>query len=111
MEPNNIPLTVLGTVFYGWVVRFQRGSALAANGVAVKALLTTPTRLRQPPSRVDDPVLAGWRPTPSGSRLEMVVGLAAVTPASDSSHLCRHGCRIVAAPLSYYAIRFRAAAA
>jgi Amt family ammonium transporter len=42
MEPNNIPLTILGAalLWFGWF-GFNAGSALGANGLAAQALVTT----------------------------------------------------------------------
>jgi len=110
MEPNNIPLTVLGTglLWVGWF-GFNAGSALAANGVAVNALLTTNTSAATAGLVW---MLISWldgRPSTLGIATGMVVGLAAVTPASGYiTPLAAMVVGAVAAPLSYYAIRFRA---
>jgi len=109
MEPNNIPLTVLGAglLWVGWF-GFNAGSALAANGVAVNALLTTNT----------SGATAGlvWmllssldgRPSTLGIATGFIVGLAAVTPASGFiTPMAAMGVGAVAAPLSYYAMRYR----
>jgi Amt family ammonium transporter len=109
MEPNNIPLTVLGTglLWVGWF-GFNAGSALAANGVAVNALVTTNTSAATAGLVW---MLLSWldgRPSTLGIATGMVVGLAAVTPASG--YVTPLGAMIVgavAAPLSYYAMRFR----
>ncbi len=109
MEPNNIPLTVLGTglLWVGWF-GFNAGSALAANGVAVNALLTTNTSAAT--AGLVWMVLS-WldgRPSTLGIATGMVVGLAAVTPASGFiTPMASMVVGAVAAPLSYYAIRFR----
>ncbi len=44
MEPNNIPLTILGAalLWFGWF-GFNAGSALGANGLAAQAFVTTNT--------------------------------------------------------------------
>ena len=44
MEPNNIPLTILGAalLWFGWF-GFNAGSAVAANGLAANAFVTTNT--------------------------------------------------------------------
>ena len=83
MEPHNIPLTVLGAglLWVGWF-GFNAGSALAANGVAVNALLTTNSSAAAAGLVW---MLLGWldgRPSTLGIATGMVVGLAAVTPAS-----------------------------
>src|SRR5512136_190170 len=83
MEPNNIPLTVIGAglLWVGWF-GFNAGSALAANGVAVNALVTTNTSAAAAGLVW---MLLSWldgRPSTLGIATGMVVGLAAVTPAS-----------------------------
>ncbi|MEN6465114.1 MAG: ammonium transporter [Syntrophaceae bacterium] len=109
MEPNNIPLTVLGTglLWVGWF-GFNAGSALSANGVAVNALLTTNTSAATAGLVW---MILSWldgRPSTLGIATGMVVGLAAVTPASGFiTPLAAMFVGAVAAPLSYYAIRFR----
>jgi len=109
MEPNNIPLTVLGAglLWVGWF-GFNAGSALAANGVAVNALLTTNTSAATAGLVW---MFLSWldgRPSTLGIATGMVVGLAAVTPASGYiTPLASIFVGAVAAPLSYYAMRFR----
>jgi Amt family ammonium transporter len=109
IEPHNIPLTVLGAglLWVGWF-GFNAGSALAANGVAVNALLTTNTSAAT--AGLVWMVLS-WldgRPSPLGMVTGMVVGLAAVTPASGFvTPMAAMVIGAVAAPLSYYGIRFR----
>jgi Amt family ammonium transporter len=109
IEPNNIPLTVLGTglVWVGWF-GFNAGSALGANGVAVNALVTTNTSAATAGLVW---MLLSWldgRPSTLGIATGMVVGLAAVTPACG--YVTPWAAMVigaVAAPLAYYAIRFR----
>jgi Amt family ammonium transporter len=109
MEPHNIPLTVLGAglLWVGWF-GFNAGSALAANGVAVNALITTNTSAATAGLVW---MVLGWldgRPSTLGIATGMVVGLAAVTPASGFvSPMASMVIGAVAAVLSYYAIRFR----
>jgi Amt family ammonium transporter len=109
MEPHNIPLTVLGAglLWVGWF-GFNAGSALAANEVAVNALLTTNSSAATAGLVW---MFLGWldgRPSTLGIATGMVVGLAAVTPASGFvSPLAAMVIGAVAAPLCYYAIRFR----
>jgi len=109
MEPNNIPLTVLGTglLWVGWF-GFNAGSALGANGVAVNALVTTNTSAATAGLVW---MLLSWldgRPSTLGIATGMVVGLAAVTPASGFiTPLSAMLIGAVAAPLAYYAMRFR----
>nr|HPQ44574.1 ammonium transporter [Syntrophales bacterium] len=109
MEPNNIPLTVLGAglLWVGWF-GFNAGSALAANGVAVNALLTTNTSAATAGLVW---MILSWldgRPSTLGIATGMVVGLAAVTPASGFiTPVAAMSLGAVAAPLSYYAMRYR----
>ncbi len=109
MEPNNIPLTVLGTglLWVGWF-GFNAGSALGANGVAVNALVTTNTSAATAGLVW---MILSWldgRPSTLGIATGMVVGLAAVTPASGFvTPLAAMAIGAVAAPICYYAIRFR----
>jgi Amt family ammonium transporter len=109
MEPNNIPYTVLGTglLWVGWF-GFNAGSALSANGVAGGALLATNTSAA---GAALVWILLSWldgRPSLLGMVTGMVVGLAAVTPASGFvTPLAALVIGVVAAPISYYAIRFR----
>ena len=109
MEPNNIPFTVLGAglLWVGWF-GFNAGSALAADGVAVNALLTTNTSAAT--AGLVWMFLSGLegRPSTLGIATGMVVGLAAVTPASGYiTPLASIVVGAVAAPLSFYAMRFR----
>lgn len=109
IEPNNIPLTVLGTglLWVGWF-GFNAGSALGANGVAVNALVTTNTSAAAAGLVW---MILSWldgRPSTLGIATGMVVGLAAVTPASGYvTPLAAMAIGAVAAPICYYAIRFR----
>jgi Amt family ammonium transporter len=109
MEPSNIPLTVLGAglLWVGWF-GFNAGSALAADGVAVNALLTTNTSAAAAGLVW---MILGWldgRPSTLGIATGMVVGLAAVTPASGFiTPLAAMVLGAVAAVICYYSIRFR----
>jgi len=109
MEPHNIPLTVIGAglLWVGWF-GFNAGSALAANGVAVNALLTTNTSAATAGLVW---MLLSWldgRPSTLGLVTGMVVGLAAVTPASGFiTPMAAMALGAVAAPIGYYGIRFR----
>jgi Amt family ammonium transporter len=109
LEPHNITLTVRGAglLWVGWF-GFNAGSALGANEVAVNALLTTNTSAAAAGLVW---MLLGWldgRPSTLGIATGMVVGLAAVTPAAGYiTPMAAMLVGAVAAPLSYYAIRFR----
>ncbi len=109
MEPHNIPLTVLGAglLWVGWF-GFNAGSALGANGVAVTALLATNTSAAAAGLVW---MILGWldgRPSTLGIATGMVVGLAAVTPASGYiTPMAAMLLGAVASVICYYAIRFR----
>jgi Amt family ammonium transporter len=107
MEPHNIPLTVLGTGLLRWA---GSGSTPAApggqRGGGERPVDLTPLR---PLALVW--MLLSWldgRPSTLGIATGAVVGLAAVTPAAGFvSPLAAMVIGAVAAPLCYYAIRFR----
>jgi Amt family ammonium transporter len=109
MEPSNIPYTVLGAglLWMGWF-GFNGGSALAANGLAVNAVMTTNTAAA---SAGVVWMLLSWRdnkPSVLGIVTGMVVGLVAITPAAGFvTPLAALVIGAVAAPISYYAIRLR----
>ncbi len=83
-HPHNLAFTALGTglLWFGWF-GFNAGSALAANGLAANALMTT--HLAGCAAAVTWLIL-DWivlkRPTVLGVATGAVAGLAAVTPAS-----------------------------
>ncbi len=109
MEPGNIPLTVLGAglLWMGWF-GFNGGSALAANGLAVNAIVTTNTAAAA--SAVAWMFLS-WRdnkPSVLGIVTGAVVGLVAITPAAGFvTPLSAIAIGGLAAPISYYAIKLR----
>jgi Amt family ammonium transporter len=83
-EPHDVTMTVLGAalLWFGWF-GFNAGSALAANGVAALALVTTNTAAAMAALTW---VTISWlhRGTPSvlGAAVGAVAGLVAVTPAA-----------------------------
>ena len=83
-KPHNIPFVVLGAglLWFGWF-GFNAGSALAANGLAVHAFLTTNTSAAV--------ALLVWmlietvkfgKPTLMGAATGAVIGLVAITPGA-----------------------------
>jgi Amt family ammonium transporter len=108
-EPANIPFTVLGAglLWMGWF-GFNGGSALAANGLAVNAVVTTNTAAA---SAGLVWMFLSWRdnkPSVLGIVTGMVVGLVAITPAAGFvTPLAAIVIGGVAAPISYYAIKLR----
>lgn len=109
MEPHNIPYSVLGAglLWMGWF-GFNGGSALGANGVAVNAVVTTNTAAAA--AGIVWMVLS-WRddkPSVLGIITGAVVGLVAITPAAGFvTPLAAIFIGGLAAPISYYAIKFR----
>ena len=108
-EPHNIPFSVLGAglLWVGWF-GFNGGSALAANGTAVNAFVTTNTAAAAAGIVW---MFISWRdnkPSVLGIVTGAVVGLVAITPAAGFvTPLAAIIIGGVAAPISYYAIRFR----
>lgn len=82
MPPHNLPLTVIGAalLWVGWF-GFNAGSALAADGTAGLAFLTTSTATS---SAVVGWVIIEWihrqKPTVLGAATAAVAGLVAITP-------------------------------
>ncbi len=109
LEPSSIPYSVLGAglLWMGWF-GFNGGSALAANGLAVNAVVTTNTAAAAAGVVW---MLLSWRdnkPSVLGIVTGAVVGLVAITPAAGFvTPLAALVIGGVAAPISYYAIRFR----
>ncbi|HET9912324.1 MAG TPA: ammonium transporter [Anaerolineales bacterium] len=109
MEPSNIPLTVLGAglLWMGWF-GFNGGSALAANGLAVNAIVTTNTAAA---AAAVVWMFLSWRdnkPSVLGIVTGAVVGLVAITPAAGFvTPLSAIAIGGLAAPISYYAIKVR----
>jgi Amt family ammonium transporter len=108
-EPHHIPYSVLGAglLWVGWF-GFNGGSALAANGIAVNAIVTTNTAAAAAGLVW---MLLSWsdhKPSVSGIITGAVVGLVAITPAAGYvTPMSAMLIGAVAAPISYYAIRFR----
>ncbi len=108
-EPHHIPYSILGAglLWFGWF-GFNGGSALAANGLAVNALVTTNTAAAAAGAVW---MLLSWRdnkPSVLGIVTGAVVGLVAITPAAGYvTPLAALAIGGVAAPISYYAIHFR----
>ncbi len=109
VEPHNIPYSVLGAglLWMGWF-GFNGGSALAANGLAVSAVVNTNTAAAAAGVIW---MLLSWRddkPSVLGIVTGAVVGLVAITPAAGFvTPLSALLIGAVAAPISYYAIKLR----
>jgi ammonium transporter, Amt family len=84
MEPANIPWSILGAVllWFGWF-GFNAGSAVAANGLAVNAFVTTNTATAVAAMAW---LLVSWahggKPSSLGFISGAVAGLVAITPAA-----------------------------
>lgn len=108
IEPNNIPLTVLGAglLWVGWF-GFNGGSALGANGLAFTALMNT--NVAAAAAAVVWMLLA-WsdkKPSVLGIVTGAVVGLVAITPAAGFvTPLAAILIGAIGAPVSYYSIKF-----
>lgn len=106
MEPHNIPTTVIGAalLWFGWF-GFNAGSALAANGVAANAFVTTNTSAA---AAATTWMLLSWRqraPSALGIVTGAVAGLAAITPAAGFvTPLAAVPIGVIAAFSGYYAI-------
>jgi Amt family ammonium transporter len=81
MEPNNIPLTILGAalLWFGWF-GFNAGSALGANGLAAQAFVTTNIAAA---AGAMSWLLISWlngKPSSLGFVSGAIAGLVAITP-------------------------------
>lgn len=82
--PHNLPFVVLGTglLWFGWF-GFNAGSALAANGIAVNAFVTTNTAAAAAGlSWAFLEWIRNGKPTMFGVASGIVAGLVAITPAA-----------------------------
>ena len=109
MEPNNIPMVVLGAalLWFGWF-GFNAGSALTAGGLASNAFVATNTAAA---SAAFTWMILGWinrRPSVLGAATGAVVGLVAITPAAGFVQPWA-GIPIgaIASVLSYYVMTWR----
>jgi len=109
MEPHNIPMAVVGAVllWFGWF-GFNAGSALAADGVAANAFVTTNTATA---AAALTWMLLSWRhkaPSVLGIATGAVAGLVAITPAAGFvTPLASIPIGIGAGIFCYYALIFR----
>jgi ammonium transporter, Amt family len=108
--PHNVPFTLLGAglLWFGWF-GFNAGSALAADGIAANALVTTHTAAAAGlVTWVLLEYFKGGRATAVGAATGAVVGLVAITPAAG---FVTPGSAILmgalTAPCSFYALHYR----
>jgi Amt family ammonium transporter len=84
MRPHSLPLTLIGTgiLWFGWF-GFNAGSALAADGIAISAFVTTQIAAAVAALAW---VVAEWmktgKPTTLGAASGAVAGLVAITPGA-----------------------------
>ena len=111
LVPHNVPFVLLGSglLWFGWF-GFNAGSALAANGIASLAFVTTmlaPAGTLVIWTLLD--VFRSGKPTAVGAATAIVVGLVAVTPAAgfiSATNALLLGA--IAAVPSYFALIIRA---
>jgi Amt family ammonium transporter len=108
--PHSVPFALLGAglLWFGWF-GFNAGSALAADGIAANALVTTHASAAA--ALVTWITLETWRggrATAVGAATGAVVGLVAITPAAGFvSPLSAIAIGVLAAPCSYFALQYR----
>ena len=108
MEPNNIPMVVLGAglLWFGWF-GFNAGSSLASDGLAASAFVATNTAAA---AAAFTWMIVSWlhrRPTVLGTVTGAVAGLVAITPAAGFvSPLAGIPIGMVAAVICYYMMVF-----
>ncbi|MGD0781087.1 MAG: ammonium transporter [Dehalococcoidales bacterium] len=104
MEPNNIPMVVLGAglLWFGWF-GFNAGSALTSGGLASSAFVATNVAAA---AAAFTWMIISWihkRPTVLGTVTGAVVGLVAITPAAGFvTPLAGIAIGAIAAVISYY---------
>jgi Amt family ammonium transporter len=110
MEPNNIPMVVLGAglLWFGWF-GFNAGSALTSGGLAASAFVATNTAAA---TAAFTWMLLSWihrRPSLLGAATGAIVGLVAITPAAGFvSPVMGIPIGVGAAVACYYAMLLRA---
>ena len=106
MEPNNIPIVVIGAglLWFGWF-GFNAGSSLASDGLAASAFVATNTAAA---AAAFTWMVISWlykRPTLLGTVTGAVAGLATVTPAAGFiTPLAGIPIGIVASIVCYYSM-------
>jgi Amt family ammonium transporter len=112
MEPNNIPMVVLGAglLWFGWF-GFNAGSAPASGGLASSAFVSTNTSAA---SAALTWMILSWvkrKPSMLGAATGAVVGLVAITPAAGFVHpLAGVPIGAIASILSYQVMIWRSRA-
>jgi Amt family ammonium transporter len=108
--PHNVPFALLGAgmLWFGWF-GFNAGSALAADGIAANALMSTHAAAAAAlVTWVALEISRGGRATAVGGATGAVVGLVAITPAAGFvSPLAGLAIGALAAPCSFFALHYR----
>lgn len=108
--PTNIPFVLLGTglLWFGWF-GFNAGSALAANGQAVQAFLTTSTAGAA--GMLTWMFLDWWqrgKPSAMGASIGAIVSLVAITPAAGFvSVASSFAIGVITPVISFCAVKWR----
>jgi len=109
--PHNVPFTLLGAglLWFGWF-GFNAGSALAADGIAANAFVTTHVAAAAAlVSWISLETFKNGRATAVGAATGAVVGLVAITPAAGFvTPLSAIAIGVLAAPCSFFALNYRA---
>jgi Amt family ammonium transporter len=108
--PHNVPFALLGAglLWFGWF-GFNAGSALAADGIAANALVTTHTAAAAGMiAWLALELFKGGRATAVGAATGAVVGLVTITPAAGFvTPLSALLMGALAAPFSFAALHYR----
>jgi Amt family ammonium transporter len=109
-RPHSLPLTLLGTgiLWFGWF-GFNAGSALAADGIAINAFVTTQIGASMAALGW---MIAEWRktgkPTTLGIASGAVAGLVAITPAAGFvTPLSAMAIGLIAGVACFYAVNLK----
>jgi Amt family ammonium transporter len=110
MEPNNIPMVMLGAglLWFGWF-GFNAGSALTSGGLASSAFVATNISAA---AGALTWMIVGWvyrRPSALGAATGAVSGLVAITPAAGFvSPIAAIPIGVIASVIGYYCMILRA---
>jgi len=109
--PHNVPFALLGAgmLWFGWF-GFNAGSALAADGIAANALVTTHAAAASGlVAWILLELYKGGRATAVGAATGAVVGLVAITPAAGFvTPMSALAIGFLAAPVSFFVLHYRA---
>ncbi len=110
--PHSVPFALLGAglLWFGWF-GFNAGSALAADGIAANALVTTHSAAAAAVvAWILIEKLRSGNATAVGAATGAVVGLVAITPAAGFvTPLAAIAVGMIAAPCSYFSLNYRSA--